>query len=208
MLNKNPLMETGRRLARMFGRFSRRERRVLFSAAGAAAVILLYSFVVDPGAEYARGLREETPVKSALLARYQRTVQEKEQADRRLALAKERGKEAEARLLGGASPALAVAELQELLKGLTAQHKITLRTTSILPPEEAKPFKKVSLRIDFSTDSMGDLTGLLYDVTHHAKALAVTELRINAEGHQDPKGVQVSIVVAGLMRPQEEQKSM
>jgi type II secretory pathway component PulM len=203
-LNKNPLLDTGKKIARTFGRMSRRERRVLFSAAGAAAVILLYSFVIDPGVDYTRELREETPVKSALLARYQRTAQEKEQADRRLSLAKERVKQTEARLLGGASPALAVAELQELLKGLTAQHKVTLRTTSILPPEEAKPFKKVSLRIDFSTDSVKNLTGLLYDITHHDKALAVTELRVNAEGHQDPKGVQVSIVVAGLMRPQEE----
>ncbi len=195
-------MNWGRTIRGVFARFSRRERRILLSAAGAATAILLYALIIDPGVEYTRKLREETPVKSALLTRYQRTALEKEQADRRLSLAKERVKQTEARLLGGASPALSVAELQDLLKGLTAQHKVTLRTTSILPPEEAKPFKKVSLRIDFSTDSVKNLTGLLYDITHHAKALAVTELRVNTEGHQDPKGVQVSIVVAGLMRPQ------
>ncbi|MBI5378622.1 MAG: hypothetical protein HZA23_00505 [Nitrospirae bacterium] len=201
-LSKTPLLGWASTIRRVFGRFSRRERRFIFSASGAAAAILLYAFVVDPGVEYTRGMREEMPVKAALLARYQRTTQEKEQADQRLVLARERVKQTEGRLLGGASPALAVAELQDLLKGLTAQHKVTLRTTNILPPEEAKPFKKISLRIDFSTDSVKNLTGLLYDITHHTKALAATEMRINAEGHQDPKGVQVSIVVAGLMRPQ------
>jgi hypothetical protein len=183
----------------MFGRFSRRERRFLFAATGVAAAIFMYEFAVDPAVEYARTLREEIPMKAALLSRYKRTMQEGDQAERRVAHAMERLARTEERLLRGVTPALAAAELQELLKGLTAQNKVILRTTSVLSLEDVKPFKKVSLRIDFSTASLKSVAGLLYDIEHHQKVLTIAEMRINAEGHQDPKGVQISLVVAGLM---------
>lgn len=109
----------------------------------------------------------------------------------------------EGQFLAGANPAMAAADLQEILKQLTGAHGVQLTSTKILAPREAGPYLEVPVQVQLS-GTMDQLLTILYHLEHHKKVLYIPEMEINAPrwaAAGKPTGaMQVNLLVAGVMK--------
>ncbi len=111
--------------------------------------------------------------------------------------------QAESQFLSGANPAVASADLQEILKNLTREHGVQVTSTKVLPPREAGPYLEVPLQAQLSCTTKQLLT-ILYQLEHHKKLLFVPELEVNAPrlavGAKTDNTLQVNLVLSGVIK--------
>lgn len=101
------------------------------------------------------------------------------------------------RLLGGASDALAGAELQDRVSRDATRYGLALRSAQILPPVEEEGFRRVAIRVALEGDLSG-LRRLLYDIETAPTFLFVDNLEIRSRS-----GGRVVRQRDGTMRPDE-----
>ena len=83
------------------------------------------------------------------------------------------------RLLGGASDALAGAELQNRVSRDAARHGLALRSAQILPPAEEEGFRRIAIRVALEGNLSG-LRRLLYGIETAPTFLFVDNLEIRS----------------------------
>ena len=109
----------------------------------------------------------------------------------------------EAQFLSGSSPAVASADLQEILKNLTKDHGVQMTSAKVLQPREAGPYLEVPVQVQL-TASISQLVTLLYHLEHEKKLLFIPELNINAprwvKGKKDEVPLRINLVVSGVIR--------
>jgi hypothetical protein len=109
----------------------------------------------------------------------------------------------EAQFLSGSSPAVASADLQEILKNLTKDHGVQMISAKVLQPRKAGLYLEVPVQVQL-TASISQLVTLLYHLEHGKKLLFIPELNINAprwvKGKKDEVPLQINLVVSGVIR--------
>lgn len=101
------------------------------------------------------------------------------------------------RLLGGASDALAGAELQNRVSRDATRHGLALRSAQILPPAEEEGFRRIAIRVALEGNLAG-LRRLLYGVETAPAFLFVDNLEIRSRS-----GGRVRRQRDGTVRPDE-----
>jgi Tfp pilus assembly protein PilO len=180
-----------------------KQRRLAWALGGVFLLLLLYVAVVSPLLALENYWAQELTKKHQLLIRYQSL----KEGQARLAKAQEVLKAAvaqmETQFLSGANPAVAAADLQEILKSLAGTHGAQLTSTKILPSRETGPYIEVPVQVQL-TGTIDQLLTILYHLEHQKKLLFIPELDINAprwtaKGKQ-ASVMQVNLVVAGVMK--------
>jgi type II secretory pathway component PulM len=183
------------------------QRRLAFLLGAGLALLLVYLVVVSPLLSLEESWSQELNRNRLLLAKYQKLIQSKAQvleANRNMKAALAR---TETQFLSGSGPAVASAELQEILKNLTRDHGVQLTSTKVLTPREAGQYLEVPVQVQLS-GSVGQLLTLIYHLEHHKKLLFIPELEINAPRwmagqHGQGKAeapLQVNLVVSGVIK--------
>jgi Tfp pilus assembly protein PilO len=163
---------------------SRRERSLIGVGIAGAALVGGYLLVVEPviirNAELARLLpaREATlEQRRALVGQLDRVAAEQQALAARL--------EAEsARLLPGATVALAASELQKLVKEVGAGAKVEVRSERVLPTVDLAGLQEVPIEIAVA-GSVREIAALLHLLERTPKLLTLREVKIRvvAAGH-------------------------
>lgn len=174
-------------------RLSPWRRRLVLAGGAVVGVLLLWVLVLSPLLALEEAWTQELRQKQLLLAKYQALQKDKAQVARAVQQAKQAVEQAEAALLSGGSPAVASADLQEIIKNLTKGLGIQVTSTKVLPPQESGPYIQipVELQLALSTDQ---LVNLLYGLENHQKLLLVSQLEVNAPRRRPP--------VPGAPRPE------
>jgi Tfp pilus assembly protein PilO len=110
----------------------------------------------------------------------------------------------EGQFLAGGNPAVASADLQEILKNVTGAHGVQMTSTKVLQARDAGPYQEVPVQVQLS-GSVSQLLTVLYHLEHHKKLLFIPELEINAPRwmamqKDQAATLQVNLVVAGLIK--------
>jgi hypothetical protein len=109
----------------------------------------------------------------------------------------------EGQFLSGSNPALASADLQEIVKNLTSEHGVQMSSAKVLQPREAGPYLEVPVQVQLSAN-ITQFVALLHSLEHHKKLLFIPELEINAPfvSKEDKKEVtlRVSMVISGVIK--------
>jgi len=109
----------------------------------------------------------------------------------------------ESQFLSGANPSLASADLQEILKTLTAAQGVKMSSAKILQPREAGPYLEVPVQVQL-TATITQLVSLLYNVEHNKKLLFIPELDINAprlgQGDKSEPMLLINMVISGVIK--------
>lgn len=109
----------------------------------------------------------------------------------------------EGQFLSGSNPALASADLQEIVKNLTSEHGVQMSSAKVLQPREAGPYLEVPVQVQLSAN-ITQFVALLHSLEHHKKLLFIPELEINAPfvAKEDKKEVtlRVSMVISGVIK--------
>jgi len=178
---------------------SKRERTIVVTTIAIVLIFLVVEFVIDPFLESQRRIQEQIPTKLKQLEKYRQFVEGKAQAEQHLKRVQQTAKQCTNMLLPGNTPALAAANLQEILKTLSAKNKIKIHSEKVLDPKAVDFFEQIPVQIDF-TSSITDLTSFVYDLETYQKVLTITDLNIRVTNRRAPRDVRATIVVAGLMQ--------
>ena len=164
---------------------------------------LVYLVVIIPILALEDSWSQDLARKRQLLVKYQSLINSKAKVvqgnkEMKAALA-----QAESQFLSGDNPAVASADLQEILKKLTQDHGVQMTSTKILQPREAGPYLEVPVQVQLACTT-GQLLTILYQLEHHKKLLFVPELEVNAPrwvvGARTVSPLQVNLVVSGVIK--------
>jgi hypothetical protein len=135
---------------RWYETHSVRDRRIILGVAVAAALSLVYVAVVEPIADYRRGVAEEISDGQEQLERSARFLgaidslrAERDDLAKRLDQAK-------TNLIPGDSGTLGAAALQERANAIASEKGITVQSTQVMKEEPVDPFRKVAVRLTLS----------------------------------------------------------
>jgi len=171
---------------------------------GLLLLLLLYLVLVYPLLALERSWSQDLAQKRQLLVRYQALREGKGKVGQALQALKSTVGQMEGQFLAGGNPAVASADLQEILKNVTSAHGVQMTSIKVLQPRDAGPYQEVPVQVQLS-GTMTQLLTILYHLEHHKKLLFIPELEINAprwmaKQKEDDQPVQVNLVVTGLIK--------
>ena len=184
---------------------SRREKSLVLAALLTAVMVLTVKFIVNPILETQEQIREEIPVKLKQLEKYHQFIAEKSRFEENLKSVKALSSRSMAKLLAGDTAPLAAANLQDILKTLSAKNQIAIKSEKVLNPIPNGSFEQIPVQIEFMS-SITNLTNFLYDMEAYEKLLIPTDLDIRVINRRNPQDISVVIVVAGLMQANKEKE--
>lgn len=188
---------------RALERLSPPHRRLVWLLGGGLLLIFLYLAVVNPLLSLEDSWNQELGNQRKLLSKYQSLLNSKNrviQANKAMKTALAR---TEGQFLSGANPALASADLQEILKNLAKEQGVQMTSTKVLSPREAGVYLEVPVQVEL-TATINQLVTLLYHLEHHKKLLFIPDLDINAprmvRGENKEVPLQISMVISGVIK--------
>jgi type II secretory pathway component PulM len=181
-----------------------RQQRLAWVLAGVLMLLALYLVIVYPLVALNRSWSEELTHKRQVLARYQALQGSKLKVGKALVALKGAVAQIDGQLLAGGNPAVASADLQEILKNVTGAHGVQMTSIKVLQPRDAGPYQEVPVQVQLS-GSIDQLLTILYHLEHHKKLLFIPELEINAPRWMTSKKdasqpLQVNLVVTGVIK--------
>jgi type II secretory pathway component PulM len=188
---------------RSLERLSPPQRRLVWLGGGGLLLILVYLAVVSPLLSLEDSWNQELVSRSKLLSKYQSLLQSKNrviEANKGMKAALTR---TEGQFLTGSNPAVASADLQEILKNLAKEQGVQMTSAKVLPPREAGVYLEVPVQVEL-TATINQLVTLLYHLEHHKKLLFIPDLDINAprmvRGENKDIPLQISMVISGVIK--------
>ena len=188
---------------RALERLSPPHRRLVWLVGGGLLLILFYLAVVNPLLSLEDSWNQELVSRSKLLSKYQSLLQSKNRVIEANKAMKAALVRTEGQFLSGSNPAVASADLQEILKNLAKEQGVQMTSTKVLPTREAGLYLEVPVQVQLAA-TINQLVTLLYHLEHHKKLLFIPELDVNA-----PRGVtgdnktallQISMVISGVIK--------
>lgn len=170
---------------------------------GGFLLLLLYLAVVSPLLSLEESWSQEVTRRTQILTKYQNLLGSKNRVIEANKSMKAALVQMEAQFLSGFSPAVASAELQEILKNLVKDHGVQMTSAKVLQPREAGPYLEVPVQVQLSA-TISQLVTLLYHLEHEKKLLFIPELDINAprwvKGQKGETPLQINLVVTGVIK--------
>ena len=188
---------------RALERLSPPQRRLVWLLGGGLLLILFYLAVVSPLLSLEDSWAQELVNRSKLLSKYHSLLKSKNQVIAANKAMKAALARTEGQFLSGSNPAVASAELQEILKNLAKEQGVQMTSAKVLPPREAGLYLEVPVQAEL-TATINQLVTLLYHLEHHKKLLFIPDLDINAprmaKGENKDVPLQISMVISGVIK--------
>ena len=166
-------------------------------------LLLFYLAVVNPLLNLEDSWNQELVNRSKLLSKYQSLLKSKNRAIEANKAMKAALARTEGQFLSGANPAVASADLQEILKNLAKEQGVQMTSAKVLPPREAGVYLEVPVQVEL-TATINQLVTLLFHLEHHKKLLFIPDLDINAprmvRGDKKDVPLQISMVISGVIK--------
>jgi len=159
--------------------FSARERYLILAAIVAALVVVVrYSPLSDLAGLSAASEKDDRWMQVRKIENYNKILARSDAVDAQASALRQRFERAQSRLIAGATPTQAGAELQGRLSSMATDAGLNVLSSQILKEEEVQSFRRVGVRLTLS----GELTGVarvLAAIENSDVDLAVTLLEIN-----------------------------
>ncbi len=167
----------------------------LFIILGAAAV---YEYGYLRVQEEVSTTLEAEALKAKTLEKYVTLIAQKPEFEKQLALAKERRKAEDRKIIEGQTPSLAAATLQNTVKSLITGKSGTISSERVEKPETLGKFNLVSVSIDAVLPDVKALSDVLYAIETQTPYLVVREIDARTRNINDPRELTVRLKVAAL----------
>ena len=202
-LSISKLKQNFKAWTRALERLSPPHQRLVWLLGGGLLLILFYLAVVNPLVSLHESWNHELTSRSRLLSKYQNLLKSKNPVIEANKVMKAALSRTEGQFLSGANPAVASADLQEILKNLAKEQGVQMTSTKVLPPRDAGPYLEVPVQVEL-TASLNQLVTLLYHLEHHQKLLFIPDLDINAphwaKGDKKDATLQINMVISGVIK--------
>jgi type II secretory pathway component PulM len=180
------------------------QQRLAWLGAGLLLLLVIYFVLVYPLLALEKSWSQDLARKRQLLVRYQALRESKGKVAQALQALKTTVGQMEGQFLAGGNPAVASADLQEILKNITGAHGVQMTSIKVMQARDAGPYQEVPVQVQLS-GSVAQLLTVLYHLEHHKKLLFIPELEINAPRwmaaqKDQTQPLQVNLVVRGLIK--------
>jgi hypothetical protein len=176
-------------------------KRLLGVLIAVAVGIVLYLYAILPLAEAKKKAETEIVLNQKLLSKYAEILQTRKTAEESLDRALKQNEEVKKKLLPGETPQLGSAHLQDVVKKLSDQYGLSLRSFRILEPKDLGLYQRISLQIDFNPmSSMTNLTQFIYDLENQEKEIFISDLDLLIFNPRMANAIQGNMVISGLMK--------
>ena len=165
----------------------------------AVICVLVVLLIIKAGYDYHKATLDEIATYEDLLERSSLVLARGDNVgklidDARLGISKlEKG------LLKADKPSIGAAKLQEAVKKMSSQKKITIKSENALNFEEAGAYVKVPVEFHFKA-KLSQLNDLLYEIRSSPLLMGVSSMRIKAADQTDPSRLNVALVVVGAFK--------
>ena len=188
---------------RSLERLSPPHRRMVWLVGGGLLLLLFYLAVVSPLLSLEESWSQELAKQSRILNQYRDLLGGKNRVIEANKAMKAALGRVEGQFLSGANPAVASADLQEIVKNLAKEQGVQMTSAKVLPTREAGPYLEVPLQVQLVA-TISQLVTLLYHVEHHNKLLFIPDLDINAprwiKGANKDISLQINMVISGVIK--------
>ena len=188
---------------RSLERLSPPHRRLVLLVGGGLLLLLFYLAVVNPLLNLEDAWSQELASRSQVLSKYENLLKGKNRVSEANKVMKAALTRTEGQFLSGSNPAVASADLQEILKNLAKEQGVQMTSTKVLPTREAGLYLEVPVQVQLAA-TINQLVTLLYHLEHHKKLLFIPELDINAPrwatGDNKTALLQISMVISGVIK--------
>jgi general secretion pathway protein M len=188
---------------RALERLSPPHRRLVWLLGGGFVLLFLYLAVLSPLLSLEESWSRELASRGQVLGKYRNLLESKTRVLEANQAMKAALARTEGQFLSGASPAVASADLQEILKNLTKEHGVQMASAKVLPSREAGPYLEVPVQVNL-TATITQLVTLLYHLEHQKKLLFIPDLDINAprwiKGEKGATQLQINMVISGVIK--------
>ena len=177
------------------------QKKYIWGLVAIAAALVVYTFVVVPLVEAKKKADEEILLNQRLLQKYAEVLQNRKTVEEALDRTLKQGEEIQKRLLGGETPQLGAANLQDMVKRLAEKNSLAIRSFRSLDAKEVGSFRRISVQIEFNPlNSMQSLTQFLYELEHQEKELMIGEMDLLVYNPRMPNTIQGNMVISGYMK--------
>jgi len=170
---------------------------------GGLLLLLFYLAVVNPLLNLEDAWSQELASRSQVLSKYENLLKGKNRVSEANKVMKAALTRTEGQFLSGSNPAVASADLQEILKNLAKEQGVQMTSTKVLPTREAGLYLEVPVQVQLAA-TINQFVTLLYHLEHHKKLLFIPELDINAPrwvtGDNKAALLQISMVISGVIK--------
>jgi len=161
---------------------------------------LSYRFLIGPFIEQEREIKELLLSRQRLLTKYQAFISQEKTIDERLKRLRKALEELEPRLFSAKTTSLAAAELQDILKTLSKNNGIDIKSTKVLDTETIEgDYEKIPVQL-ITESHIAQLVDFLYEIENHKKILLIPKLNIDITNYRNPDKVRATLVIAGFRR--------
>gem|GEM_PF-4142572 len=141
--------------------------------------VVIYMFLVSPLMTGNGNGTEDIQNERVLLARYKQTIAMEEVYQRAMGERSLQGTDLSGRLLSGSTPALAAAELSNLIRSFAEESNAHINRENVNPSKQTGSHQKISLQLTITSDVIG-LRDFLYLIQSHEKLLDVESLTVTS----------------------------
>jgi general secretion pathway protein M len=193
------------RLAQLWQRFSARER-LLAGVAGLALLLVIVRYgVISPYLDYSAALEEAIEQEWQRVFKMERQSTRADHVAEQLRLLRQRFQSTKQKLIPGATPSVAAANLQERVRTLASQHGLDLVTTQVMRDEAVGEFRKTTVQVTLRGE-LPAVANFLTGLEFGDWRLAVSTLdmrssytpRLAQAGSRGP--LTITVEVGGLMQ--------
>jgi general secretion pathway protein M len=193
------------RIAQIWQRFSAREQ-LLGGIAGLALLLVLVRYVViSPYLGYTKSLEEKIDQDWQRVFKMERQSTRTGKVEERLNLLRQRSQTVRQKLIPGATPSVAAANLQERVRTLASQSGLDLVTTQVMRDEAVGEFRKATVQVTLRGE-LPAVADFLAGVEYGDWRLTVSSLEVRSTyaprlaqaGNRGP--LTITLEVSGIMQ--------
>lgn len=177
-----------------------RERKILLIC-GAVLLLAGAAYRFSPEIPSLFSGSNEMSFKEKELMKYRGVLQEKNRLEATLISAERELARAEAGLLPQETPALAAADIQNMLDSVAEQKNIRIESMRVLKSKPTENGKYITIPLEvIMTASIRRIEEVLFFIENSQRLLKITAIRIRLTNVRNPDQIYCSFTVEGLMK--------
>ena len=184
----------------MIANLSRREKILVGLALAVGVLLGGWTLVLEPILERNRSTAELVPAREQVLRQKRELLARRAVITADLDATMKRFDTLAEGFLTSATPAVAAAELQKLVKDMAAQAKTEVRSERIMPPVDRGELLEIPVEIAVSCE-IRQLVDLLARLESASKLLPVQDLKIRVVNLSQPKDLLTTLTISGFILP-------
>jgi hypothetical protein len=159
---------------------------------------VIYEYGILNLREEVSAIKDLQATKLKTLQKYVSLIAQKYDLEKQIITLKEIRKNEDTKIIVAQTTSIAVASLQNSVKGIITTRGGTINSERVEKPEDSGKYKVINVVVDVIFPDIRALSDTLFDIETQTPYLVVKELDVRVRNYTDPKDLLVKLKIAAL----------